>query len=311
MLKDKRILFEPWGLGDSLIAFAVALLRPGELSLACQSKWHPVLRSAAAVQGLSCPDLIDVDLSYVSRNKAEQFTRGDHDVNSRHHDLLSIRGDVRDYRAARALFPGASITMVGWIAFAAKRSLLIDLPFAEGILPVRSRYKAWTRITGVPWKHVLNFFMRAEPLPKQSLGILHIGAQWRSKQFPHVAELAALLRERGPVQIVAGPGDPLPPGVAETDVNRLVDGALVEALHAATYVVANDSGPMHAAALLRRRTIAITNHSAMREWLPPGVLLLDANGHRGHRATQVKPSDEVFGGWPSAREAASILYNMR
>jgi len=106
------------------------------------------------------------------------------------------------------------------------------------------------------------------------------------------------------VEIADGRGDPLAPDVVEQDVVRLANRELVERLAAATHVVANDSGPMHVAAMLRRRTVCVTNHSAMREWLAPGVVLLERNGHAGHRATEVKPSERIFSGWPSAKDVA-------
>ena len=305
-MTDARVLFEPWGLGDALIAFAIALQRPGDLAVACQSRWHPVLAANAAVQGLVCPSLLSADLSYVSRNRTNSSIRGLHPA-PRTTLLLSIRGDMRDFRAAREMFPGAKILMRGWVAFAAKRSSVVDLAFAWGLLHVRNRYAAWARITGVPWAEGERFFGERQPTPNRKTVVLHAGAQWRSKQFPHVAELATELRKEAEVHIVLGPGDPLPPDVDESEVQRLHDDALVRALCVASCVVANDSGPMHVAAMLRRHTVCVTNHAAMLEWLPPGVILVAENAHKGHRATHVRPSDTIFDDWPSAQQVADAV----
>lgn len=304
MVSQQQIFFEPWGLGDALIAFAIALQRPDGLSVACQSRWHPLLRAEASVQALACPQLISVDLSYTGREKRVDSQVGVPGVEADGRKVLSIRGDIRDYRFARQMFPNASIKMCGWVPFAAKRSRIVDWPFAKGILPVLNRYHAWARLAAVPWNYVLRFYSAREAFTGSAFIVIHAGAQWRSKQFPHVAELAALLRQHATVEIAVGTGDPLPPGIDEDQVVRLANEALIERLSLATHVVANDSGPMHVAAMLRRRTVCVTNHSAMQEWLAPEVVLLAANGNKGHRATEVKPSDRVFPGWPTAEDVA-------
>jgi ADP-heptose:LPS heptosyltransferase len=161
----------------------------------------------------------------------------------------------------------------------------------------------------VEWSKVERFYQQIRPITNDfSIGI-HVGAQWRSKQYPHAAKLAEILRRTYPVQIIAGPNDQLPEGIAEKNVNRLVNGDLAKALISNTYVVANDSGPMHAAALLRCRTLVVTNHAAMKEWLPPTVVSIGSDPCQGYRPRKYRPSDTSFSDWPSAQEVAESLYN--
>jgi hypothetical protein len=253
------------------------------------------------------PDLIAADLNYGSRfeNKASQILEPI--LQDKNIKVLSIRGDLRDYSAARKFFPRSTIKMNGWVPFLAKRSVLVDFPFSMGWLPVRSRYRAWASLVGVEWLKIEQFYRQKQPLPKACSITIHVGAQWRSKQYPHAAELAELLRRTYSVQIIAGPNDPLPEDVAEKDVNRLVNSDLARALASSTYVVSNDSGPMHAAALLRCRTLVVTNHAAMKEWLPPTVVAIESDPCPGYRPRMYRPSDAGFVDWPSAAILAERL----
>lgn len=303
MCNEKSILFEPWNLGDAIIAFATALQDPERIALACSSRWHPLLRCAAQESAL--PTLIAVDLGYVSRNKHSERPQALSEDIIGGATILSIRGDLRDYRAARALFPGCSLRMSGWVPFLAKRSALVDYVFAREWIPVRNRYKAWADMADVEWERILRFYQRRREVGSSSV-VIHVGAQWRSKQFPHAADLVRLLGRMCRVRIIAGPRDPLPEAISESDVERLVDGELVRALASSTHVVANDSGPMHLAALLGCQTLVLSNRAAMREWLPPGVISIEPRGSKqGYNAPRL--SDEGLDGWPSADEVAGCL----
>jgi hypothetical protein len=304
---EKLILFEPWNMGDALIATAIALQDPARLILACNSRWHPLIR--AATEGLTTPELIAVNLDYVDRSRTGRFSFGSLPILSPSAtNTATIRGDIRDYLAARKLFPNASIHTSGWLAFAARRSALFDLPYTNGWRPIRNRYRAWATIASVPWQQVKSFYNQKLPTPPTPLITIHIGAQWRSKQYPHVAKLADLLTKTHPVQIIAAPADPLPDGISETTVRRLIDHDLVDALRASSHVIVNDSGPMHLAALLRCRTHPVTRISAINEWLPPATIPIEANdapkGYRPHRSYM---SDTTVDGWPSPQDVLQQL----
>jgi hypothetical protein len=305
MKPEKFVLFEPWGLGDYIIALAVALHDPARLSLACNSRWHETIRSVA--QGLPLPELIAVDLGYGSRFQDKSLQTHAPILRNRSTKVLSIRGDLRDYFAARRFFPDSTIRMTGWVPFMAKRSTIVDVPFSKGWLAVTSRYKAWASLAGVEWSAVEDFYQQKQPLQKNRSVVVHVGAQWRSKQYPRVAELTEILRRTYTVRVVAGPGDPLPEGILERDVSRLVNGDLVKALASSSHVIANDSGPMHVAALLRCRTLVVANHSALKEWLPPRVVAVEADPQPGHRPREYRPSDISFDGWPTPQEVAEHL----
>jgi hypothetical protein len=303
----KMILFEPWNMGDALIAAAIALQDPTRLVLACNSRWHPLIRAAA--EGAVAPELLAADLGYVNRGRTGRWDFGSLSaISPSATTVATIRGDVRDYLAAKKLFPNASIRTSGWFAFAARRSSLLNLPHARGWLPVRNRYRAWASIASAPWTKVQHFYEQRRPELATPRITIHIGAQWRSRQYPHVAKLVDLLTPTSEVQLIAGPGDTLPEGVDETHVRRLIDHELVEALRASSHVIVNDSGPMHLAAILHCRTYAIARMSAINEWLPPTVLPLEAQdmpkGYRPHRSYM---SDSVADGWPSPEEIVRLL----
>jgi len=303
MQNHKLILFEPWNLGDAVIAFATALQDPERIALACSSRWHSILRHAAC--GMDVPTLIPADLGYVTRHKHKASMKALPMELTRGATVLSIRGDVRDYRAAKALFPDSTIKMTGWISFLAKRSALIDYGFAKGWLGVRNRYEAWARLAGVDWSKIQDFYAQHRTSSIPSV-VIHVGAQWRSKQFPDAAHLLQSLRRICNVKAIAGPGDPLPEGIRESDVSRLVDGGLVTAFAASTHVVANDSGPMHIAALLRCRTFVVTNRAAMREWMAPAAVSIEAQASfRGYHAPRL--SDAILPEWPETEAIVNQL----
>ena len=294
----KLILFEPWNMGDALIAAAIALQDPTRLALACNSRWHSLLRAAA--EAIPTPELIAADLSYINRSRKGRWTSGPlTPISTSATQVTTIRGDIRDYRAAKELFPNATIHSSGWLPFAARRSALLDLPYAKGWLPTRNRYRAWASIASVPFEHVEHFYEHKPPEPNPPRITIHIGAQWRSKQYPHVAKLADLLTKTHPVGIVAAPGDPLPEGIAEPDVRRLIDRELIDAFRASSHIIVNDSGPMHLAAILRCRTHPIARASSIEEWLPPTISAIKAKTTpKGYRPHPGYMSDSILEGWP-------------
>jgi hypothetical protein len=304
----KLILFEPWNMGDALIAAAIALQDPARLALACNSRWHTLLR--VATEGTTTPELIAANLDYINRTRKKRWNSGPlTPISASATQVATIRGDIRDYRAAKKLFPNATIHTSGWLPFAARRSALLDLPYAKGWLPTRNRYHAWASIASVPWQHVERFYEQKPPSPIPPLITIHIGAQWRSKQYPYVAKLADLLTKTHPVRIVAAPGDPLPAGIAEPDVHRFIDHELIDALRVSTHVIVNDSGPMHLAAILRCRTHPIARASSIEEWLPPTVTAIKAKAvPKGYRPHPGYMSDSVLEGWPSPEDVVRKLH---
>jgi hypothetical protein len=254
------------------------------------------------------PELISADLGYISRNKVGYLKFGDLSKVYVDATVLSIRGDVRDYYAARRMFPDSRIRANGWIPFLAKRSALIDIPFAKGWVPLRNRYKAWASLANIKWSGLEHYYQQKRPMPNPRTITIHIGAQWRSKQFPYVAELVELLEKTSQVKIIAGPLDPLPDGISENDISRLVNRDLVNTFMSSSHVIVNDSGPMHLAALLRCRTLVISRHVAIQEWLPPTVVAVESKySPLGYGQSTEYLSDTISTGWPSPDEVIRHL----
>lgn len=297
MTTSNAILFEPWNLGDAIIAFATALQDPDRIALACSSRWLTILRSAAGPRRL--PRLIPIDLGYVTRQKFRQRLEPLPSGTYENTTILSIRGDLRDYRSAKKLFPKAPLRITGWIPFLAHRYSLPDLPFARGWITPRNRYRAWATLSAVDWSKIESRY-KSRINPVGSGVLVHVGAQWASKQYPYAAQLVRELQQHAKVLVAAGPGDPLPEGILEDQVCRLADSGLVDAMRSSRFVIANDSGPMHLAAFLGCRTILITHRAAMAEWLPPYVdWVRSTDSPRGYRSGPSYLSDVTADGWPS------------
>ena len=283
---DKRVLFEPWHLGDAIIAASALRIHSQDLALACQSRWHPLLRVALA-DGVTVPELIPLDLPYVNRDRKSRADVERLPRNWKAPQVLGIRGDVRDRYAAGRIFPDSSVRMSGWLPFFARRNWLLDLPFRAGWYQVRNRYLAWARLVGVAPVQLDASYRHRLLSPSGNTLALHIGAQWRSRQYPLARELRDLLTANGfHVRLIAGPGDALAPGLLEREVSRPVDAALCAALAASVAVVANDSGPMHLAALLGCRTLVISRISNIDEWLPP----MATTARRTRRRADIAPT---------------------
>lgn len=292
----RTVLFEPWGLGDALIAAATLREAPAEMALACQSRWHRLLReSLADVQPLN---LLSADLAHIVSHRPS----APNSITDSTELVVSIRGDLRDWLAAQQRFPCAVIRMNGWLEFAARRSALVDRLYVSRWLRIRNRYAAWAELAGIPKEQINEGyafrFRRGRPdLPV----VIHIGAHWQSKQYPHVDRLRNLLEASGrQVRVVGGPGDRLPANVSESQVFRAADETLVQALRGAGLVIANDSGPMHLAALLGCATLLVARAASVEAWLPPGVQsIVAAETPRGHRPDRRYSSQVVLGGWPA------------
>lgn len=137
-----------------------------------------------------------------------------------------------------------------------------------------------------------------------------MGAQWKSKQFPHVSELATKLTERGfSVNLVCGHSDSLPEGIEEKSVLRIQDEALIGEIKSSEFIITNDSGPMHLAALLGGRTLALVRVSDFAEWSPPGVHFLGPNMPKGYRPHPKYSSDEILLGWSEPGAITEYICN--
>ena len=287
-----KVFFEPWGLGDAIIAAAVAREVPAAV-LACQAQWQPLLPLA---------QFVTTSLPYTTRNRRHFADWGDAaPLLTEPCEILNIRGDLRDWFAAKRLFPRGRRRFNGWLQFAPHYVGWLDWQ----LRPVRNRYQAWAELAGVTFAQLEQSYRRRQANgPRNGRVVIHIGAGRRCRQYPHFAALAALLRQRGfePV-LLAGPGDPLPAGA------RCVSGAeLVQALRDAEWVIANDSGPMHLAALLGCRTVALARVTNIHEWLPPATRFVASPlMPRGYRMDPRYNSDEVLSGWPSPEQVVAAL----
>jgi len=303
-----KILFEPWNLGDAIIAASIARLAPDRLALACNSKWHEVLTLASN----GSLKLIRLDLPYVWRTDKNFFSLGEAAAigsgfsaeQKRRIEVVSIRGDVRDLVAAHRIFKGAAFNFSGWLPFCARKSSLIDLPFRLGLLTVRNRYHAWAKAARIPLDNVERSYDTPSGKRADAPVVIHTGAQWRSKQYPQVADLAALFREAGNrVTILAGPDDPLPAGVDPEDIHRPGWPELVSQLRDAKFVVTNDSGPMHLAAYLGSKTLVLSRCSNILEWLPLGTKAISSPmAPKGYRPVPAYWTDRILNAWPSPEE---------
>jgi hypothetical protein len=311
----RKILFEPWSLGDAIIAASVARVDPDNIFLACNSKWHEVLTLTTG----GSLHLLPLDLPYVWRTDKRLFSLGDaagigavfSAKQRRHLEIISIRGDLRDRIAAQWIFKGALFNFSGWLPFLARKTSLFDIPFSSGYLAIRNRYRAWAEASGIPFSSIEQSYPPSTKKGCNAPVVVHVGAQWRSKQYPHVAELVCLLKNSGwQVEVLAGPSDPLPPEISSISVHRPKWPELVEHLRNAHHVITNDSGPMHLAAFLGCRTIALSRCSNILEWRPPGVRAISSpSAPCGYRPVPDYWSDQVLPGWPSPMEVMAYLHD--
>jgi hypothetical protein len=307
------LLFEPWNLGDAMIAASIARISPDRFILACNSRWHEILTLASG----GSLNLLPLDLPYVWRTEKKFFSLGDAaslgTKFSREQlcnmEIISIRGDLRDWLAAHRIFNGAGFRFTGWLPFCARKISLFDLPYKHGYMKIRNRYRAWAAAAAIQFSVVEQTYNIHPENAAEAPILVHAGAQWRSKQYPQVVELAALLRMGGNrVEILLGPNDQLPPGTSENMVQRPKWRELVEHMRGASHVICNDSGPMHLAAFLGCRTIALSRCSNISEWLPPGVMALSSpSAPRGYRPIPGYWSDQALPDWVSPVEVMGSL----
>jgi hypothetical protein len=305
-MKSAKILFEPWALGDAVIAAATAREAPEELTLACHSKWHALLQAAAPNLRLTA-----VDLPYSTRDRRSALDLGSPAGRIREDaaslpEVLSIRGDLRDWIAIKRLYPGSRARISGFGPFLTRRSPILDIPYRLGLLPIRNRYRAWAELSGTPFESIQRSYRALKDgRSKDGPILIHLGAQWRSKQFPQVSELLEILRKYQKVLLIAAPHDKLPHGLEQTSVQRVIGQPLTNLFATARCLIANDSGPMHLAAFMGCPTAVVSRASNFAEWAPPEVEVIAAQDMpRGYRPDPRYASDEILEGWPSAAQVA-------
>jgi hypothetical protein len=304
---NTTIYFEPWGLGDVLIAAAILREKPADSALACKSRWHPLLRAILP----SGVDLMTVELPYTTNSRRNAFDLGAiGPLVTNPCDVLNIRGDLRDRHAARRLFPAATIRFSGWREFLPHYSRAFDVPYAAGWLTVRNHYRAWAELAGVPFLAVEQAYQqRQSAAPRTGRIVVHLGSSRRSRQYPYLPQLAQLLKGRGfETDLTAGPNDPLPDGLREDQIHRLADQAVVDRLRNAEHVITNDSAAMHLAAMLGCRTLVIARVTNIHEWLPPATrFVASPQMPHGYKPDPRYNSDEVLEDWPAPEEVVGKL----
>lgn len=306
----KRVFFEPWGLGDALMATSIFREQPEDCAIACSSRWCPILE--AALKNNIYSKLIPVNLAYTQKTKKHLFDGVFFSKKTlmEVEQVLSIRGDLRDYFVARQLFPRAQIKMSGWIPFLAGKSSIVNLPYRTKKFPIMNRYNAWCKLAAIPFQQLENTFIDSQNKRfNRKIIIIHAGAYWKSRQYPYVETLSKKLSKIGyDVRILCGPDDSLPYGLHENDILRVSDVEIVNEFKEAQYAITNDSGPMHLAAFIGCKTIAVARMSDINQWLPPGVkAVLSEKMPHGYRPNPYLATDFVMDGWPTPDDIIKTL----
>lgn len=297
-------------MGDALIAASILREQPERRAIACSTRWHPILLSLFGDPII--PYLIPVDLQYTQKSKKHPFDGllVKKKLSVKAEKVLSIRGDLRDYFVARQLFPHSQVSMSGWLPFFAGHSSLLNLPYKSKYLPIKNRYQSWCKMAGIPYSQVITSYKKnmTNPLNKNCVAI-HIGAYWKSRQYPFVIELKTKLIKLGyEVSILSGPFDALPRGLNEKDVSRISDMEIVKEFRKAEFAVTNDSGPMHLAAIIGCKTIAIARISDINQWLPPeGRAVVSPKMPYGFCPDPDYASDVVLDDWPIPDNVIEVL----
>ena len=314
-MKDlcRDLLFEPWSLGDAIIAAAIAREDEERFVLVCDTRWVSFIR--AGLPKDSRLPIIGVHLPYTMRGAQGTFTflRSLEKLTLpfQIHSVLSIRGDLRDYQASRRLFPNASIRHNGWFGFLARRFRAIDLLVLWGLVPVRNRYEAWADLAGIPFQKLTERY-ESRNEPSRSGVVIHVGAQWRSRQYPHVSRLLSLFEEHGiKACAVRGPGDALPVDVPDISCREVAGAELAECFRKAELVISNDSGPMHFAAYLGCKTICVASVSNIDIWIAPNVSAVTSpDMPRGYQPLPHYMSDEPISCWPEPSEVLEKAFRL-
>jgi ADP-heptose:LPS heptosyltransferase len=312
-----NVLFEPWSLGDAVIAASCLRELDASWGLVCDQRWLPLL---CAMEPSFEGRLYGVSLPYTKRDRAGRFDAGDsaqllpETLRQNVQRVVSARGDIRDYRFARKQFASARLSFTGWWAFAAWHYRALDLPHRLGFLPITNRYQMWFEaVGGSEGKAALaRHQKRMTPAPKfkSERGIvLHMGAQWKSKQFPHVGALKTGLESQGiEMKLLASPGDPLPDGVDEANVKRVKDAELLAELNASGGVIVNESGVLHIARFIGVPTLVIPLTANVLYWAPIETHYVKTPGMpQGYAPSADYLSDTPSTRWPDVNQVLDSI----
>lgn len=294
-------VFEPWSLGDAIIAASVSRVIKREATLFVskhfQSLIEAILRDYCHIQ------VVGLDLDYTARGNGRAFLKTIKTLDAvadTFSDVHSIRGDFRDQLAIKKLFPGARVHVQGYLGFFARRIRPLDRALVALKIPPRNRYALWTQCLNVNaenWRGL--YVMRPPTFDRTPRILIHIGAQWRSRAYPQALDLCMQLRAKGyDASIGYGPGDPVP----QTDMpcSLLNSDNVIAELTAHDLVIVNDSSAMHLAAFLGCRVLALANVSNLGEWQPPHIFHLDAASMPlGYRPKPQYMRDEILDDWPT------------
>lgn len=265
----RKIFFEPWGLGDAIIAASFFRNCADPCVLVVDQKWLPIMNRLITLDPNK--KIIGVDPKYTRKfdKKFGLEKVGDKSTYTKQDVVYSIRGDVRDYFFAKMIFKKAKVKMQGWYPFLAFRYRFFDLVYSLGLVRPQNRYESWEKLTGIKYMPAEALSPKNNPNTKAKI-LIHIGAQWSCRQFPNVKELVYTLENLGfGVTIVRGPGDPLPDGIEESRTVTLINNALIDNLMNHDLIIANDSGVMHLSCFLGRTTLVISRVSCIKIWGPP------------------------------------------
>lgn len=304
----RKVLFEPWHLGDVIIAAATFRAMPENLAIACAQKYYSVLKNIVPTIMPSQMILISADHTDGKGNKFKfsapiQIFNDDVEV-------LSIRGDVRDLILAKRTFPAAKIRFYGWVAFFARRSAMANALVLLLRYPVKNRYEYWAETAGVPFDAIKSSY-----LSQQNRGVrnetqigVYIGARYPSKYYPHYRQLILDLQRDGykvaPVAFSREEAD-----YYDFPVEVMKSDELIEFMKCCRYVISGDTGPMHLAAFLGCKTFVIGHISNIKEWLPPlAGAISSSTCPVGYRPRPEYETSAAVPGWPEASEVQSAFY---
>ena len=305
-------IFEPWSLGDAVIALTFAKQAPQMTTLYIDNRFVPILSLLAK----DCEHIsfCGLTIDYTRRGQGKRFLNDIirvRPVETSISVVLSIRGDIRDYLLAKKLFPKTKIIMTGCVPFLARRFWPLDwLLICLGIA-VNNRYGLWQTLAArLQWP-----FAHPPVKPRQTAKtqndkpsiLIHTGAQWRSKAYPYQCQIAKRLASLGYAPLLAyGPGDPNP---TNDGTSTCLEGQqLITAIQTADLVICNDSAPMHLASACNVKALVLANVSCVFEWLPPGaVYLASPKMPQGYRPRPAYMSDKTVDGWMDPEDVVNYV----
>ena len=299
----RAALFEPWAFGDAIIAASFLPHVDEEIGLVCDARWIRTIRGA--LPNVEEWRILGVHLDYTHRDSLEsQYFTETVDLFPKISKVYSIRGDFRDYFAAKKIFSNPKIKMVGWLQFFAWHFRILDLPFSWGLLRVKNRYSLWSQLLSVPLSNPATARLQRGNNIEHPMIVIHIGAQWNSKRYPFVRKLQKfLLSEAYRVSLIAGPKDKILDDFVDPNLIQVQDEELIDRIRSADLFLTNDSGPMHLAALLGVNTLVIARASNIHAWKAPNVHTIYSEWMpKGYSPDRGYDSDKILNGWPSPED---------